>query len=451
MAQNKKHHSITTQFFALLVILGLGCAALFLVMHTVVERRLEDHFLNPEVQDRAAQERVNSLQDYVSQHQLAASDWEELAQWMAGQPLTLMEVYREDTLMFSSYASNSDALWDGEVSTPYYYDWVSYYTVQFSDGPAEVLMYSNDTFQFSSYAVILEVVVCAGIFLLGFLIVFQRAVRYIRQINREVQAMENGDLDHPVTLRGNNDLTGLAESLDAMRLALREHQAREAKTYAANQALITEMSHDLRTPLTTLLIYTEILRYQKYQDEEQLHQYLRRIDEKAHQIKQLAENILDYSLASKYRSVTLEAPVPAQEIFGPLLYETTTYLEHHGRTFHTQLTYGTGRISIHPPYIRRILDNISSNLLKYADPDQPIQIRSEERDGRFLLSFQNEIAQPEPQEESTHVGLISVQSMMEKMGGSCRTDQAGCTFSITLCFPVSDSPSLSGSQPDSHI
>ena len=101
-----------------------------------------------------------------------------------------------------------------------------------------------------------------------------------------------------------------------MRLAFRAQQEREAQTYAANQALISEMSHDLRTPLTTLLLYTEILRYGKYQGEEQLHAYLDRVDEKAQQIKQLAENILEYSLAAQNRPVELQEPLPAQEVLG---------------------------------------------------------------------------------------------------------------------------------------
>ena len=63
--------------------------------------------------------------------------------------------------------------------------------------------------------------------------------------------MESGDLDRAITVRGGNDLTALAECLDAMRVAFRAQQEREAQTYAANQALISEMSHDLRTPSTT--------------------------------------------------------------------------------------------------------------------------------------------------------------------------------------------------------
>ena len=222
------------------------------------------------------------------------------------------------------------------------YDWISYYTVDFADGQGEVVLYSNELYRYSTYATMVEIILCAALFLLGFLIAFQRTVSYMRQISLEIQAMEGGDLNRPITVRGDNDLTALAESLDAMRLAFRAQQEREASTYAANQALISQMSHDLRTPLTTLLIYTEILRYGKYQGEEQLRGYLDKIDGKAQQIKQLAENLLEYSLASQKRAVEMEPPAPAGEVFGPLLQETATFLEQYGYTFQWELRFGQG-------------------------------------------------------------------------------------------------------------
>lgn len=319
LKREKTHKSILAQFFILLVGLGLLCGALFLVLHTTVGSALESYVYSSDFLSNVTEKRVNDLQEYVTENQVSATDSQALSQWMRGKPLTLMEIYRSNVLVYSSYASYSLAVEGGDFTwtategeeTPTY-DWISYYTVDFADGQGEVVLYSNELYRYSTYATMVEIILCAALFLLGFLIAFQRTVSYMRQISLEIQAMEGGDLNRPITVRGDNDLTALAESLDAMRLAFRAQQEREASTYAANQALISQMSHDLRTPLTTLLIYTEILRYGKYQGEEQLRGYLDKIDGKAQQIKQLAENLLEYSLASQKRAVEMEPPRPGR-------------------------------------------------------------------------------------------------------------------------------------------
>ena len=426
----------------MLVGLGILCGGLFVVLNATVESVLENYLLSSDVLDTVIEERVNDLQDYVIENQVSATDSQALSQWMRGKPLTLMEIYRSNVLVYSSYASYSlavegdDFTWtatEGE-ETPTY-DWISYYSVEFSDGWGDVVLYSNDLYRYSTYATIAEVILCAVLFLAGFLIAFQRTVSYMRQISLEIQAMEGGDLNQPVTVRGDNDLTALAESLDAMRLAFRAQRERESSTYAANQALISQMSHDLRTPLTTLLIYTEILRYGKYQGEDQLRGYLDKIDEKAQQIKQLAENLLEYSLASQKRAVEMEPPAPAAEIFRPLLQETATFLEQYGYAFHWDLDFGEGRVAVHTPYLRRILDNLSSNILKYASLQEPISIQAREQEGVLALSFCNGLKdRDEP--AGTCVGLSSVEAMMEKMGGSSHAEQTGAAFQITLLFPL---------------
>lgn len=442
LKREKTHKSILAQFFILLVGLGILCGGLFVVLNATVESVLENYLLSSDFLDTVIEERVNDLQDYVTENQVSATDSQALSQWMRGKPLTLMEIYRSNVLVYSSYASYSlavegdDFTWtatEGE-ETPTY-DWISYYSVEFSDGWGDVVLYSNDLYRYSTYATIAEVILCAVLFLAGFLIAFQRTVSYMRQISLEIQAMEGGDLNQPVTVRGDNDLTALAESLDAMRLAFRAQRERESSTYAANQALISQMSHDLRTPLTTLLIYTEILRYGKYQGEDQLRGYLDKIDEKAQQIKQLAENLLEYSLASQKRAVEMEPPAPAAEIFRPLLQETATFLEQYGYAFHWDLDFGEGRVAVHTPYLRRILDNLSSNILKYASLQEPISIQAREQEGVLALSFCNGLKdRDEP--AGTCVGLSSVEAMMEKMGGSSHAEQTGAAFQITLLFPL---------------
>ena len=125
--------------------------------------------------------------------------------------------------------------------------------------------------------------------------------------------------------------------------------------------------------------------------EEQLHAYLDRVDEKAQQIKQLAENILEYSLAAQNRPVELQEPLPAQEVLGEAFTRPSPNLSQCGYTYELALDFGEAQIAVHIPYIRRLVDNISSNILKYADRRFPGSGPSGDGGPWFFLRF------PEPE------------------------------------------------------
>ena len=134
----------------------------------------------------------------------------------------------------------------------------------------------------------------------------------------------------------------------------------------------------------------------------------------------------------------MEPPAPAGEVFGPLLQETATFLEQYGYTFQWELHFGQGKVAVHTPYLRRILDNLSSNILKYAGRKEPIQVQAQEEENTLVLFFRNSLKEREDVTEGTCVGLSSVQAMMEKMGGSSHAEQTGAAFQITLVFPLSE-------------
>jgi CheY-like chemotaxis protein len=84
----------------------------------------------------------------------------------------------------------------------------------------------------------------------------------------------------------------------------------------------------------------------------------------------------------------------------------------------------------------RILDNITSNLLKYADPVQDISVRFVKENGKAGLAFENAVLPGQHRTDSTKVGLTSIETMMEKMHAACRIKQSGERFCITLLFPI---------------
>ena len=194
------------------------------------------------------------------------------------------------------------------------------------------------------------------------------------------------------------------------------------------------MSHDLRTPLTTLLLYTEILQYHKYETPEQADNYLNKIDAKARQIKQLSDNLFEYALVTRDTVAVLDPPAHFSTVFEEPLTEMVETLQQ--RVFACALELGEEDVLllVSGQYVRRILDNITSNLVKYADPCSDILVRFVQEEDRAGLCFENRVLPVPASSESTKVGLPSIETMMEKMQGICRIEQPEGIFRMTLLF-----------------
>ena len=303
--------------------------------------------------------------------------------------------------------------------------------------------------------ILLAVILLVVIMILG----MRKPVRYIGRLKEECEILGSGDLDYQVTVQGKNELSLLARGLDNMRIALRESNEKEAELTAANRRMITEMSHDLRTPLTSLLIYTEILGKEAVKDPQQLMEYVRKIEKKARQIKRLSDNIFEYALITEETEAKLGEPQTLWSLFYDPLSEMTAYLEERGYTVELQTNWGPAsssdsggdsrpdddsasdgrQIRVNEEYINRIMDNIVSNIEKYADKSMPVRtevVYTEEYGG---LAFQNGTAcdarDRRKTEGSTNIGLHNVEKMMKNMNGYCRIEQTERTFEISLMFP----------------
>ena len=437
-------HGLAKQFTRLIVLSGLASFLLLGFLQVVLNKGLRLYFDQPEVQTKASQYQVNELQNYITENSLSSADIKKLTDWTRSHRYNLLELYRDQKLIYSSYAprhyyKNNDPeapeLTDSHQHGPFY-DWSPVYTLNFSDGEITALLYYNGFDACYSTGCDLLLIICLASFPLFFLWGSRGIVKYIVQLSEEIQAMEGGDLDHSITIQGDDELALLATSLDGLRLTLRQQQAEEAQAAAKVKSLITEMSHDLRTPLTTLLLYTEILRHHKYETEAQQDEYLAKIDGKARQIKQLSDNLFEYALVTRDTVVQLDAPARFSQIFEEPLAEMVEMLQQRGFACALELGSEDVLLTVRAQYIRRILDNIGSNLIKYADPARPIEVRFLRQEGRAGLVFRNHVLSAPPAVESTKVGLTSIETMMDKMHADCKIEQENEQFTMTLLFPV---------------
>ena len=434
---NQKH-GLAKQFTALILLSGL-CSALLLVgMQYALNKALRAYFSREEVQQRIATEQLADLQAYIDEHQLASTDWKEIDEWSHRHRNTMLGFYREGEEPYFSmpriYQGREDAQPGGQFQP---FEWLSFNSVRFSDGEAAVALYYNGVNAYYGIGCEILLGVVIVLFPVFFLFGSRKIIRYIVQLSEEIQAMEGGDLDHPITIQGADELTTLARCLDSMRITLRTQQQEEAEASAKVKSLITEMSHDLRTPLTTLLLYTEILRSHKYDGKTQENDYLNKIDNKARQIKQLSDNLFEYALVTRDTVVTLDPPVRFSAILEEPLTDLIDHLQQRGFLCRLELGSDDPLLTVRSQYVRRILDNVTSNILKYADPQQEICIRFVREADKAGLTFRNGTLPVPPSAESTKVGLTSMETMMDKMHGVFRVEQGSGWFRVTLLFKAS--------------
>lgn len=433
----KKFRSLGLQLLRLVMVAASVAIAVFLLLQLSSNYLVTKHFSGSELQNVMSQKRLASFSRFVEQNHVAATDTGRLLQWCEKQPMVLMEVYRDHILFF-----NSNYTYDTELSQQNieanYYNWYSYYKVPFADGTADVLVYSDESYVLQTWLTVFFIILSVLLFVVIVMVGMRKTVRYIYLLCDEIQNMGQGDLEHAVTVQGDNELGMLAEELEQMRAALFYHRQKEQEMIRQNKEMITGLSHDLRTPLTKILLYTEIIQNGRCSNPAQEWQYLDRIREKGMQMKQISEHLLKYSLAQKENV----APQVREESFKAAFYERFSecveYLTTQGFQVETRMEWKDDAVSVVDLYLDRIIDNIVSNICKYANPTHPVELALIEQPGFVGFTVKNERLLHADQVESNGVGLGAVRTMMQQMGGICSVEEAELQYTLTLLFVKKD-------------
>ena len=428
-----KRNSIYLQLLRLLMPSAIVCVLSFFIICGIGSVVVDSHLANPEYEKEKDLRYIRQLQQYVRDDQIRSDDSQALLAWVETHKVLYVCVYKDDKKVFDSDYPGEE-LMEEEIEAEYY-EWENYYPVEFADGEALVTIQSVYAYQMYNYVLIGSMVLSFFLFLALVLLGIRKKMNYILKLNDEIEILEGGSLDYKITVEGKDELAALAEGIDNMRLSFQSLIDQEARMIQENQRIVTEMSHDLRTPVTSIMLYTEILKKGSYKNETQLKEYIEKIDRKILRMKQLTDHLFEYSLITGETDIKLEEPELYEVLFYDLLSETCSYLEQQGFQVSFQVEWICKKIRISGSYIMRITDNIASNLIKYADPAVPVIIASAQEGSMAGFMFENKI-QKQVRAQSTGIGVQSIKNMMLKMGGKCIMWREGDMFRITLLFPV---------------
>ena len=282
---------------------------------------------------------------------------------------------------------------------------------------------------------------------------FQNVQQQYQDVRDATARMAQGDLKTPVpTLPADSVLAPVAESLDEVRTGFSKAVAEEVRSQNMKTELITNVSHDLKTPLTAIITYVDLLKDEAL-TAEQRREYVATLDKKSQRLKRLIDDLFEVSKAAtgnvEFRRETVELGALLRQIQFELEDRTAAS----GVDFRWSLPEEKVYCVLDGQRSCRIYENLLVNITKYSLPGSRAYITLEERDGQAVVTMKNVSATEldfDPGDiterfvrgdksrntEGSGLGLAIAKSFTELQGGVFRVETDGDLFKATISFPT---------------
>lgn len=435
-----KHKWISSLRYKQTFILVLGAVisfGMYLASQAFGNYLISRNHLNEAAVSKRLTGYFDSFESYINKNHVSVKNVRAISKWVKDHKYVYLTIFDGNEIVYESGFWN-DAYSSYELSGfPMEDSRQVLRSVAFNDGVYSVSII--DSSEIKWYSLVLYI--SWGIF---FLVLFailifynHRIIARILLLSKEVSLIEKGDLDQPIFYKGNDEISLLAKNADNMRNSIITRYKSEKEAWEANSELITSMSHDIRTPLTSLIGYLEILDSKGYHSEKQLEKYIKSCKEKSVQLKELSDKLFQYFLVFGKEKIlmqmeTYDAGILLQQLFAEHVFD----LSSSGLEVRTELEEEPCSIAVDIQYLKRLFDNLFSNVKKYAGPEGPVIIKSHLADGRLTVTISNETGKNSLFQESTNIGLKTCQKIVEQMNGTFEIRKTPAIFEARSSFPV---------------
>lgn len=413
---------------------------------------LNDVYLSDEACLKRELRYVQSLSSYVEENGLRSTDSEALRTWARQEKYVYLSVYQGEHPILETDGYDVDALDKtryNAVSNTLGADSLlpdedGYYRLQFADGVFRVGITEFSETLYYDLSVMAALALACVVLLAVNLYHNSRVTRAIVRLSREVQWVEQGSQGTVIRSDRKDEIGELAQSVERMRRAIIQQMQNEQDAWQANSGLITAISHDIRTPLTALIGYLDLLEGGQYQNEEQMHRYLSASREKAQQLKVLTDELFRYFLVFGQKDMNLQLEeYDAVILLEQLLGDQVIQLREKGFQVQSIALQEPCRVRLDVQYFQRVLDNLFVNIQKHADPSGRVTVMCRKEGEKLKLDLLNSVPARPTGAESTRIGLQTCQKVIRQMGGEFEVHQEARRFLAEITLPLCpERPSL---------
>ena len=278
---------------------------------------------------------------------------------------------------------------------------------------------------------------------------------YFFEITHGLKEIANGQFEHQIPELADNKLGEIALSINQMRMQLKHSIAEERKAEKTKNDLITGVSHDLRTPLTSILGFLEVIEKDRYQDEVELRYYVNIAYEKSLALRRLIDELFEYTRINN--GMPLErSELDIAGLISQLVEEFVPITEKAGMEIRLNMLEGEFKIQADGGLLVRAYENIIANAIQYGQGGKYIDIDIAQ-DGDVLAVRVQNYGDPIPERDlpfvfdrfyrlessrskhtgGTGLGLAITKSIIEVHGGDITAHSSRKATSFVTRFSIS--------------
>lgn len=301
--------------------------------------------------------------------------------------------------------------------------------------------------------VILYVLVGIVIFSVTFMILEEPGIRYLGRISDAVQSISQGNLNTEVDVTGDDEFSAMAANLNKMSSDIRKLMDKEREAERTKNELITNVAHDLRTPLTSIIGYLELLAGNTQIPQEMQHKYIEIAYSKSRRLEKLIEDLFGFTKLNYGKIAMHIGQIDIVKLLEQLLEEACPNFEEKNLSYDLQSNVPAKIISADGNLLARLFDNLIGNAIKYGADGKRVLVKIHGEEDTVTVSVTN-FGRVIPADElpllfnkfyrveqsrsattgGTGLGLAIAKEIVDMHGGTIRvaSDLNGTVFTVKL-------------------
>ncbi|MBQ9766860.1 MAG: HAMP domain-containing histidine kinase [Lachnospiraceae bacterium] len=282
---------------------------------------------------------------------------------------------------------------------------------------------------------------------------FDKAAAGYDAVLQETRKIAEGELSAPV--EGEFGMFApLGEELGKVKEGFGKAVEKEVKSERMKTELITNVSHDLKTPLTAIMTYVELLKKEDITEEERA-SYIETLENKSKRLKVLIEDLFEVSRAASNNLNLNLMDVDLVQMVKQVAVEYEEKFAGKGLTLRQNMTMDRVIVRLDGQKTSRIFENLFTNICKYAMPDSRVYAEVAVTEGNARVTLKNISAEEltvsaeeiverfvrgdaSRNTEGSGLGLAIAKNLTEAQGGSFAVDIDGDLFKVEIAFPIKE-------------